>query len=187
MNKKKHLFSVILAVLPLLLWGIVAQKEDILHHDALPCGTISLVDGAVISARILKVTPYFVQYLPCEAQEVVVTKVQKNKVAQVKAYDGQVLYDREREALLKAKINLPKEQVPQRNFFTVVGFIASLGGITGNLLVAVIGLALSGIGWLQTIDQPKKYKGQRMAIAGIIIAMCFILFAVLQFIWYRYF
>jgi hypothetical protein len=169
-----------------MMWGIVGQKVILLPNNALPCGTITLVDGQEISARILKVTPYYVQYLPCQAQEVVVTKVQKNQVAMVKAYDGQILYDKEREALLKVKVKLPDEQVQHRNFFTVVGFLASLGGITSNLFIPVIGLVLSGIGWLQTIDQPKKYKGQRMAIAGIVIAMCFILFAALQFVWYKY-
>jgi hypothetical protein len=183
---KKHFFSLILMALPLMMWSIVSPKNNFLPHTALPCGTITLVDGQEISARILKVTPYYVQYLPCQAQEVVVTKVQKNKVAKVKAYDGQILYDKEREAILKAKIKVPDEQVQHHNFFTVVGFLASLGGITGNLVVSAIGLVLSGVGWLQTIDQPRRYKGRRLAIAGIIIAMFFILFVVLQFVWDKY-
>jgi len=78
--------------------------------------------------------------------------------------------------------------VPQMNPLALTGFILSMVSITLGLCCCygfpfnVAGIVCSAIGLVQVRNQPERYTGRGLAIAGIIIGAVSILLAILLFI-----
>ena len=128
------------------------------------CDTIYLLNGQKIIAQITNYSLFQIKYFDCNDLSAPATKISRSKVAKIVFANGETKIVSKN--LPNSQNNINQKWWLQYDEFALVGFIVSLIPFYGSLL----GLALSSIGLIRTMRNP-KLKGRLLSIVGMGISL----------------
>ena len=128
------------------------------------CDTIYLLNGQKIIAQITNYSLFQIKYFDCNDITAPSIKISRSKVAKIVFANGETKIVSKNSQ--NSQNNINQQWWLQYDEFALVGFIISLIPFYGSL----VGLALSSIGLIRTMRNP-KLKGRLQSIVGMGISL----------------
>jgi hypothetical protein len=165
MKKLITLFMLILSV------NFLFATSAIKDFKSGDCAQIVLKTGDVISANVLQISPCEVKYKRCGKPNDPEMVLPSSKILKIKDTDGSDIWDIKNNTCEEDRGN--SNEKPLTNFFAIGAFVDGIVSLITPIpilaiLLAVLGIVLGAVAIKQIRDNPKKYKGKGLAIAGLV-------------------
>lgn len=129
------------------------------------CDVIVLRNGEELNAKILEVTPTEIKYKKCvEGNSVVYTKL-KSDVFQIKYGDGSKDFMGNENAASEVS-----DENKKTHWAAITGMVTGILGVLFTGFLGVCGIVFSAIA-LSQISRKKRFKGKKMAVAGLVLGI----------------
>jgi hypothetical protein len=134
-------------------------------RSELDCDVIVMRNGDEINAKVLEVTPTEIKYKKCvEGNAVVYTKL-KSDVFQIKYADG----SKDFMGIEKDASEVTDEN-KKTHWGAITGMVTGILGVLFTGFFGVCGIVFSSIA-LSQISRKKRFKGKKMAVAGLVLGI----------------
>lgn len=155
------------------------NTQNFIETNEEECDIITLKDGTEISAKVLTINSTEISYKKCSGSGPTYI-VEKSKVFMIKYIDGsKEMFNANKIEKKTSKTTVEKETGKKTNGFATAGFITGLLGLLIGLfavailgmLIGVLGIIFSAIALKKIRNNPEKYKGKKLAKAGLIMGI----------------
>lgn len=151
-------------------------------RSELDCDVIVMRNGDEINAKVLEVTPTEIKYKKCiEGNSVVYTKL-KSDVFQIKYADGSKDFMGNEKGASEISDDNKKT-----HWAAITGMVSGILGVLFSGFFGICGIVFSAIA-LSQISRKKRFKGKKMAVAGLVLGIIAIGVGILRgFLFFSYF
>jgi len=155
-----------------------AMRDRTTEQDS--CDVITMKSGEEVSVKVTEIGTSEIKYRKCDNPAGPLYSVSRNDVFMIKYANGTKDIISSVETTNKGSSDAKpllwsESEGKEINFMAFLGFILSF-------FVPIVGLIISIIGFKQIRNDPDKYVGRNLAIAGIIIGSLWIFAVILLFL-----
>jgi hypothetical protein len=131
----------------------------------LDCDVIVLRNGDEINAKVIEVTPTEIKYKKCvEGNSVIYTKL-KSDVFQIKYADGSKDFMGNEKSASEVS-----DENKKTHWAAITGMVSGILGVLFSGFFGICGIVFSAIA-LSQISRKKRFKGKKMAVAGLVLGI----------------